>query len=340
MKKKTFLCIIISLMMLLFVSCGSDSNNKSNKNDSQTENQEITVRVANMGTNWIMLTAEKKGFFEEELKGKNAKVELINVGSAAEQTEAFAAKGLDIGGGGDLAILTSIGSGINLDIIGIGKAENLDNWGLVAAKDSNINSISDIKGKKVGVALGSGLHHLLGNYLKSVGYTFNDIEVINLSPADAYTSLIAGAVEVAVTNEPFITQAKEQGSKLICTAEGYCDMLSCNVVASDFAKEHPDIVKAVISAEYKAYKWAKESEENENEALGYVEDLTGVPVETLKITFDKTTFEYSINQDLLNGIQDTADYLYEQELINEKIDISKSINKELLKDTEFTDYSN
>lgn len=355
MKKKFITGLTIGAMVLSLAACGSESKTSSQttekesvveeavsgaeeKNEAEETsagtNEDITVRIANMGNSYILTTALNEGFFAEYL-GENVTVELINVQSAADQAEAFAAGGLDIGAGGDVAFVTSIGNGNKLTIIGIGNSSDPSDFALMVPADSDITSIEQLEGKTVGVAFGTGLHHLLGIQLGSVGLTYDDVEVINLNPADAYTALVAGTVDAAITSGTNIDMAESQGAKIVSTAEGFLDMLSVAVVDTEFAEQHPDLVRGVFDAEYAAYKWAHESEENKITALTYVEDLTGVPVETLALNFDASTFDYTITDELIAGLQSTADYLYEQELATQDPDVSQFVDASYLEGAEY-----
>lgn len=342
MKKKILSSLVLGILVLNLAACGSNVADSGSAKAVEEENstteaekeEEIKIRVANMGNSFVLLTAQEQGFFKEYL-GDNVTVELVNVQSAADQAEAFAAGGLDIGNGGDVAFVTSIGNGNDLTIVGIGNTSDPSDFALMKPADSEVSSIEDLKGKTVGVAFGTGLHHLLGKQLESVGLTYEDVNVVNLNPADAYTALVSGTVDAAITSGSNIDLAQEQGAEVIATAEGYLDMLSVAVVDTEFGKAHPDLVKKVFDAEYAAYQWAKESEENELTALSYVEDLTGVPVETLQLSFDATTFDYEINEELIAELQSTADFLYEQELATSDPDVSEFIDASYLEGAEY-----
>ena len=68
---------------------------------------------------------------------------------------------------------------------------------LVVLKDGPVQSIADLKGRKVGYSVGGSEEAILGTMLKSAGLTLDDVELVNvnfsLSP-----SLISGQVDAVI----------------------------------------------------------------------------------------------------------------------------------------------
>jgi ABC-type nitrate/sulfonate/bicarbonate transport system substrate-binding protein len=73
---------------------------------------------------------------------------------------------------------------------------------IIAAAGSNIGSIADLKGKKVGVTFGSTGDLYLQLVLQQAGMTVNDIERINVAPPSMTSVLDTGGVEAVATWDP------------------------------------------------------------------------------------------------------------------------------------------
>ena len=88
---------------------------------------------------------------------------------------------------------------------------------LIAAKDSGINTVADLKGKKVGVTFGSTADAWLLQALKEVGLGRNDLERINTRLPSLVSVIDTGGVDAIVGWEPFNfrTLKKVPGSKII-----------------------------------------------------------------------------------------------------------------------------
>jgi NitT/TauT family transport system substrate-binding protein len=69
-----------------------------------------------------------------------------------------------------------------------------------------INSVKDLKGKKVAATLGQCNQLLLDKALEAAGLTEKDIQLVNMNPDDAGAAFAAGQLDAAVTWEPWITK--------------------------------------------------------------------------------------------------------------------------------------
>ena len=85
---------------------------------------------------------------------------------------------------------------------------------------NDINSIADLKGKKVGVSINQTSHYLLMQALETAGLTDADVDLVNMTSSDAGVSFISGDLDAAVTWEPYLSNAVEQGvGKLIFSSK-------------------------------------------------------------------------------------------------------------------------
>ena len=82
---------------------------------------------------------------------------------------------------------------------------------LVAAKDSGIKSVKDLKGKKVGVTRG-GIHEvLLDTELGHNGLTPKDVQIVYLAFADLNQALLGKNIDAMMQSEPQSSQAINKG---------------------------------------------------------------------------------------------------------------------------------
>ena len=85
---------------------------------------------------------------------------------------------------------------------------------------NDINSIADLKGKTVGVSINQTSHYLLMQALETAGLTDADVDLVNMTSSDAGVSFISGDLDAAVTWEPYLSNAVEQGvGKLIFSSK-------------------------------------------------------------------------------------------------------------------------
>jgi NitT/TauT family transport system substrate-binding protein len=121
--------------------------------------------------------------------------------------------------------------------------------------DKSIQSIEDLKSKRVSLALFTPSHWLLEYSLENSSLddteqtkVVRNIVGKNASP-DARADFVAGKVEAAVMWEPDVTEAlqKRKGSHVIVSTRDATNLIADLMVArEDFIKQHPDVVKAFV----------------------------------------------------------------------------------------------
>lgn len=129
---------------------------------------------------------------------------------------ALAGKEVDIGWFGEFPTITGYANGIPLAVFLLDQsfAEHVR---LVANPDSGIKSLSDLKGKKIGVTFGSTGHHHILVALSQAGLKADDVTLVNLQPAQIPAAYTAKQVDAAFTWEPNIAKLEEQGGVRIAT---------------------------------------------------------------------------------------------------------------------------
>jgi len=327
-KKKIFLLsniFILTLTLSLITGCG-----KSNTNTETTEganSKDIVVHYGYQPGHSQIVVAKEKGWLDEEFSKDNITIELDKFASGPPMIEAFTGNRVEFGQVGDQPALQAQANGAKVKAIALYATASKTNQ-LLATSNSGIKSISDLKGKKVGVTIGSVGHQLLYILLDSVGLKPSDIEVLNLQPADIKSSLASNNIDAAVTWDPIATQIVTEGiAQLITDGEKY--KLSTNVIIanSDFLKEHGDVAERLLKVLDKAQKWI---DENKEEALEIVSKDSGYSVEVLKPTFEKTDRSIQFTDEKIQSIKDTGKYLYDNKIINKEVNVDDLIDKTYL----------
>lgn len=156
--------------------------------------------------------ADKKGFFKKH--DVNVKLEWFDYGPSMD---AFAAKKVDAVGvaNGDAMVLNATGAR-NVTIL-INDYSN-GNDKIIGAP--GINSIKDLKGKKVGVEIGCLSHALLINALTKNGLKPSDVTLVNMPTHQAVQTLESGEVSAVVAWVPHSVNALEKvkGAKELYTS--------------------------------------------------------------------------------------------------------------------------
>jgi NitT/TauT family transport system substrate-binding protein len=144
-----------------------------------------------------------------------------------------------------------------------------------------IDSVAQLKGKKVGVEVGFVSHLLLLNALKSVNLTDKDIQIVNIPTDQTPQALKSGSVDAVVAWQPNSGQALRDvaGSKAIFTSANVpgiiYDVLAVN--PKSLAERRGDWEK-VVGVWFKIVDYVKD-EKNRSEVLGIMSRRVGLEAE-------------------------------------------------------------
>ena len=196
---------------------------------------------------------------------RDINLEALKFASFADMAEAF--KQDEIEAAFIIAPLAIVlySQGITCKIVYIG---NRNESSLVVQKMSNINSISDLKGKTIAVPIRYSGHNLfLLNEISKLNMKREDFNIVEMQPPDMAAALQTGDIDAYCVGEPFAAQTLYHNeSRLICHLEDKWPGFICNLVVlkTSFIENEKDISKSFIQALAKAGFWA---EKNRIEAI-------------------------------------------------------------------------
>ena len=160
--------------------------------------------------------------------------------------------------GGSLDVLTTGGVLSNFPARGQGKVFLVNDLEHATGQiwvnpDSGIDSVKDLKGKRIALTRGTTAHNLVHQAMKSAGLdSTKDIEILNQRMSDAVTGFIAGAVPAVATWVPFNVQikAKAPKAKMLVDAAAYPagTIVDGWAARNDFYDKHKDVLKKIIRA--------------------------------------------------------------------------------------------
>jgi NitT/TauT family transport system substrate-binding protein len=159
-----------------------------------------------------------------------------------------------------------------------------------------INSIADLKGKKVAAEQGTVDHYLLLLALKKAGLSESDVEFTPLATDAAAAAFVAGKVDAVGVFAPFTTTALGlRGSKAIATSKDFPGAIPDHLVfGTDFVKGHPEQVQAIVKTWFDTLAWIAA---HKDEAIAIMAKRGGVSVEDYK-SYDAGTTIFTRQQNL------------------------------------------
>jgi taurine transport system substrate-binding protein len=164
--------------------------------------------------NVILMYAVNAGLFEKH--GLDVKLSQFPAGPA--MLPALAASEIDIAWMGEFPVVTGYSNGLPIEILFMERLD-LTNVRLSANPAAGISKVADLKGKKLGVAVGSTSHYHTLQALSQNGLKPADVTIVNLTPANMPPAYVAGQIDAAFVWEPNIGVIERAGAKPIATTK-------------------------------------------------------------------------------------------------------------------------
>lgn len=313
---------LISIVMALVLGITGCGNSNGNSSQTAETKEKIVIHVGDQPPVFPVKIAEIKGYFAEEL-GENVTVEVTQFSSGPAIVEGYMANKVDFAISGDAPIIQGIAGGADIKIIAA-PTESDKASALVATEKSGIKSLKDIKGKKIGVTLGSTYHQLLLIYLDSLGLTVDDISLINVPTAETMTALETNNIDAAVLNRQNTQTAVDKGiAHLVVTSEGYKYGVSAVSARVGFAKEHPELVEGFLRALNRATTFINE---NKAEATKLVAEKTGLSEKDLNANLEIQDYAFDFTTRKQESVKQSADFAYKAGLIKKELSLADLID--------------
>ena len=265
-------------LVMAVTACGSSSSASSASSASGSESAASSAATeqaaAKLGTQDLLGgSAITKGakYFEEEMGITTEDINRFDAGR--DIITALTSGSVDFGGPfGVVPTVVGLTSGTDYKVIYI-ECLIRGSEGLVVREGSGIESVADLKGKKVAVTSASSGHYGMLCALQDEGMTIDDIEMIDMNPKDTYAAWQRGDIDAAYTWNPTLINLTHEGGKVILTVEDLLanghQTINFHVVRTEYAEQHPDQVKAYIKALARGVDLYYD---NTDEAFGIISD--------------------------------------------------------------------
>ncbi|ALV72518.1 aliphatic sulfonate ABC transporter substrate-binding protein [Acinetobacter johnsonii] len=244
-------------------------------------------------------------------QGSNRSLEYLNSGS------------VDFASTAGLAAVLSRANGSPIKTVYI---QSQPEWtALVVAKNSQIKSLKDLKGKKIAATKGTDPFLFTLQALDTVGLNKRDVQLVHLQHPDGKTALERGQVDAWAGLDPLMASAQVQsGAKLLYRNIGF-NSYSVLSVKESFTQQSPEAIEAVIKAYEQARKWAKANPEKLAELLARESKL---PLNVAKLQLSRTNFDQNIpSAKQIAALQKSGGILNEEDLVRKGTNVNQVVTQ-------------
>ncbi len=278
--------------------------------------------------------AREKGFFEEA--GVN--VELTIVEDIDANIQAFVDGKADAAFGLQSDAILLAARGLPVKIVYV---VDYSNGGDVVLSRPNIRTISDLKGKRIGVDKLNGFNHVfIAELLELNGMSEDDVEILPVRASAVPAALAAGRIDAGQTWEPYTSEALANGFRLLATTADAPGIVTDVLMAkSDTLERRAPEVRALLKGLFKALEYR---DQNESDAYAIMSAATGVAPGKLKavikegnifpgLSENKAAFTPSNDpKSLYSSGKFISDFSLGKDLITEPVDLDSVNHSEIM----------
>jgi taurine transport system substrate-binding protein len=179
-------------------------------------------------------------------KATGVKIDFRRFNSGADIFAAIASGDVQVGYVGSSPFAAATSRGLDVKAFYLASISGIDE-ALVVRNGSGINSLADLKGKKLAAAPVSTDHYQLLALIKSIGLNEKDVQVFAIPQPDIVAGYNRGDLDGGFVWDPALTELKKNGKVLVTSrevADKGAPTFSAWVATAAFAKENPGFLKA------------------------------------------------------------------------------------------------
>lgn len=326
-RKIKLVALALTLILLLGTAgCGGGGEASS---DNGLEEFDIVLDWYPNAVHTFLYAAIEKGYFEEEgLK--------LNIQFPANPNDGIS---MPAAGKADLGIYYQMDTLMTkyneeVPVVSIGALLQKSMNVVISLKEANINSPKDLIGKKVGYAGAAQSEAEMASIMEHVGASMDDIEFIDVG-FDLLTATTTGQVDATIGNmvNHEVPQLEENGFEInyfFPTDYGVPQNYELIFIAGEKSvNENPEKFRKFLRAAQKGYEFTKNNPEEALQILLNNQNEENFPlsenVEKKSLDFLLPAYETEEAEFLSQDVkvwQESADWLFERGILDEKSDVS------------------
>jgi len=294
---------IISLLVIgSFLYLSSQGNHAG-----QVES--VTIGVDPSIVNLLVYVAENKSYFTEN--GLN--VTLKNYASGLHAVEGMLKNEVDVAMSTEFTVAKNALENKNIQTFAsISKFSHIS---VIGNRNSGIQNVSDLAGKKVGLSLQTISDFYLSRFLDLNGVNRTQVSLVNVSPSQTVDFLVNGTGDAVVAWQPWVGSIQTKMGDHIVMWDAHSGQFAydCAISTNNWISNNPDVVqrlvKSLVQAEEYIINYPSDAQLIIQNRLNY----TAAFVNTV---WTQYRFSVSLDQSFVVAMQDESRWLIENKLTN------------------------
>ena len=320
---KTITLVGVTALSLALSACQKSESSQSQAADQNTAETVNTLSIGYQKSSLNLLVARQQKLFEQEFP--HAKIEWKEFPAGPQMLEALAVGAIDFGAVGNTPPIFAQAAGKDLSYVGY-ELVPANSQALLIPKVSAIQSIQDLKGKRIAVQKGSSAHELLAKILQKAGLSWQDIQPIWLPPADARAAFDKQSVDAWAIWEPYLSAAEQDAhAQVLIDGTAFPKTYSFYIGNPKFIAAHPQATSQFLHGLNQADQWVLN---NQPQALSVYTQSTGLQPSIAQRVIDKRLKPspiQTLSPEVVQAQQQIADLFQQVQLIPKNIQVQTTV---------------
>ncbi len=245
-----------------------------------------TMRVGFQKGEPILLAARENRTLETALAPSGIDVQWLEFQFGPPMLEAMRIGSIDIGGVGDTPPVFT--QAAHSDLVYIA-AQHAGGQAILVPPGSSLQTLQDLKGKRLAFGRGSSAHDLAVAALEKAGLGYDDIKPTYLAPADAAAAFERGAIDAWAVWDPYYALFEVRpGVRVLAKWTDIEPQNSFFMARRAYVEANPAVAVKIVAGFVEVSAWARGHRPELAERLA---KATGIPLDALQRAVDRAPFE-------------------------------------------------
>ena len=305
--KKAIAPAILAIIALSMISVAFLYFNNQDNQSSKIES--LTIAIPPLEQNTLLYVAANQGFFANN--GLNVTIKYYD--SGVTSINALLNGEASIAEGAEFPFVNAICKNNSISVIAVN--DEFENDYMVGLKSHGVQTLSDLKGKTIGVTKGTIAEFYLGRFLNLNGISIKEVNIINVTPKEGLTAVANGTVDALVAWQPYINQIQAQVEGIVTwQVQNGQEAYGVLVCSNNWITQNPQTVEHFLKA----------LEEAENYVLYHPDNAKSVIANELNYTqsyitdvWSNHSYLLSLDQSLIIAMKDEAQWMINNQLTSQ-----------------------
>lgn len=325
MRRRNKTLIIVGIFMLLIMLPGCGGQNKVDSDGEKVVHIAIQPSCAFIP----LYIARENGWMDEAMKEIGVQVEWTDFNSGPPMNESMATGKQDIAVMGDVPAVANLASGQKTTLIAA--ETGMRAYALLVTDNSGINSIADLKGKKIAAVVGSTAQNLTQKLIVQAGLSPQDVTIVNMGAGDALSVLQNGEIAAVASWEPNVSRLDNIDGIRILADGSQVNFRAENVliVRSEYLQSNADVVRVFLQQYIRGIKALEHDPKGCSEKIA---KYFGLDAELLSTTISKYGYQMKFESEDVEALQDTVKFLLDSGNIVQAIEVKDYVDDSLVRE--------